>query len=138
MQSKKFLDYTLRYTNGMARYSSSKFHFLNKHNVVEIWLVKTSEMIDTQAGRTYHSEKSVTDEYEEKFASTVSLFRRNDLNVDAFRVKAPLVVLLWCGFNDFWRANNKKATLPNLKRWLKEKIAKGESTWLEDAIEKYS
>ena len=61
--------------------------------------MKLSEVTDTQSGRALvRSEKSVTDEYEENFASTVALFRSNDLDIDAFKKKEPLLVLLWCGF----------------------------------------
>ena len=93
-QSKKFHEYDLRYTNGIARFVST-FQFVNPYNVMEVYFVKSSENSLTQAGYNKHrSEDDMKEEYESDYPEVLAYYHKKGNNVGKLE-KKHLVVLLW-------------------------------------------
>lgn len=111
----------------------------NKFNVVEVSILKSSEITVHQSGKRKATPKeTVTDEYEKEFETSIALLKKHHNNVDAIKhKKKPILSMLWCGFEKFWRSNDKNpdAALPELKKDLKDKIAANPS-WIADARRK--
>lgn len=105
-QSKKFHEYDLRYTDGIARFVST-FQFVNPYNVMEVYFVKSSETSLTQAGYSKHrSEDDMKEKYESDYPNVLAYYHEKGCDVRKLE-KKHLVVLLW-KFGQFYRANQKK------------------------------
>lgn len=93
-QSKKFYDYDLMYTLGIARYNSPNLDYINSHNVMEVYLVRSSENPFTPTGKKKkRSEADVKAEYDEMYPNTIEHFRKSGYNVKKLE-KIQLCVLL--------------------------------------------
>jgi len=133
-------EYEARYNNGMMTYTSNNLQYINKYNVVEVQLVKSSEVTTTQTGRKPPSSDSkVQVEYEQEFETAVAhLVKKGTVDKAS---KPWLVVLLWCGFgvgqgqSSPYRKDTKKKTAPELRVMLKERVAKN-ADWIEDTRRK--
>jgi len=93
-QSKKFYDYDLMYTLGIAKYDSNTLKYINPYNVMEVYLVKSSENPFTPTGKKKNrSDADVKAEYDEMYPDTIEHFRKSGNNVKKLE-KIQLCVLL--------------------------------------------
>ena len=128
----RFQDYQLRYTNGIARYHRSEFFYINDCGVMEVQFVKTSELTTSQSGRKFSKDEDVHAKYEKKFQETLELYNSNGNDVSVLE-KEQVCILLWVGFEIFYRKdskkNKKKITKAEFQAILSQNIQKNPS-WL--------
>ena len=80
-QSKKFYDYDLMLTLGIAKYDSNTLKYINPYNVMEVY-VKSSENPFTPTGKKKNrSDADVKAEYDEMYPDTIEHFRKSGKNV---------------------------------------------------------